>query len=572
MIQPQTEVDPRSLWLHIELHMNNNSFHAYPCLRSLLAFIAAVNCTIIGSAAAAWSPGHIVIVIEENHSLSQVIGSSNAPYINGLAQGGMLFTSFFAITHPSQPNYLQFFSGSHQGVFNDALPAGTPWQTDNLAGATIAAGSTFAIYSEDLPGVGSNVNTFLNYARKHNPCVNWQNATPRANQIPPTANRPFFSSSGAPFFGDLGPSLDYNQLPAITIVVPNLQNDMHDGSIAQADAWLSLWISGYANWCRTHDSLLIITWDEDNAASRNRIPTIFYGEKVLRGECDITYTLHNLLHTIEEFKTLPHAGSSADVRAITGAFVGDPSTITRRFQQGSNGYFGAVDTYLDASNSNLAHDSINPVVVDGSPLSQGLIRFDAVFGEASTQVPVGATILSAKLSILTGSVSGDGSVSTMNLHRMLIPWQRNVTWNSIGNGITADGLEANPTPDFSVTPNVANHWVIFDVTSTIESWSTSADPAAVNRGWAVLPTGTDGWRWTSCENKIVADRPMLEITFRTPCIADIDRNWTVNIDDLLAVITAWGTTDPLNSADVNHDHVVNIDDLLAVITAWGACS
>ena len=61
-------------------------------------------------------PDHVVIVIEENHSYGEIIGSSFAPYINSLATRGALFTQSYAITHPSQPNYLDLFSGSNQGV------------------------------------------------------------------------------------------------------------------------------------------------------------------------------------------------------------------------------------------------------------------------------------------------------------------------------------------------------------------------------------------------------------------------------------------------------------------------
>src|SRR3954469_18753054 len=58
-------------------------------------------------------PDHIVIVIEENNSFSDVIGSKNAPYLNALAKRGALLTNFTAAHHPSQPNYIDFFAGSH---------------------------------------------------------------------------------------------------------------------------------------------------------------------------------------------------------------------------------------------------------------------------------------------------------------------------------------------------------------------------------------------------------------------------------------------------------------------------
>src|SRR4051794_28596939 len=64
---------------------------------------------------------HVVIVVEENHSYDEIIGAADLPYINGLAANGALFTQSFAISHPSQPNYLALFSGSTQGVTTDGV-------------------------------------------------------------------------------------------------------------------------------------------------------------------------------------------------------------------------------------------------------------------------------------------------------------------------------------------------------------------------------------------------------------------------------------------------------------------
>src|SRR6266446_4669534 len=58
---------------------------------------------------------HVVIVVEENHASGEILGNTQAPYINGLATTGALFTNSFAVDHPSQPNYLALFSGSTQG-------------------------------------------------------------------------------------------------------------------------------------------------------------------------------------------------------------------------------------------------------------------------------------------------------------------------------------------------------------------------------------------------------------------------------------------------------------------------
>src|SRR5690349_1251893 len=83
---------------------------------------------------------HVVIVVMENHTYGQILGSASAPYINKVARDSdaALFTASFALTHPSQPNYLQLFSGSNQGVTDDKVPGGLPFKTANLGAELIA--------------------------------------------------------------------------------------------------------------------------------------------------------------------------------------------------------------------------------------------------------------------------------------------------------------------------------------------------------------------------------------------------------------------------------------------------
>src|SRR5437588_1502588 len=114
------------------------------------------------------TPDHVVLVIEENHGYSEIIGSSQAPYINSLAAQGALMTNSFALTHPSQPNYLDFFSGSNQGVTDDSWPIG-PFSAPNLGSALIAAGRTFAGYAEDMPSVGYKGGFTSSFDPNHTP-------------------------------------------------------------------------------------------------------------------------------------------------------------------------------------------------------------------------------------------------------------------------------------------------------------------------------------------------------------------------------------------------------------------
>jgi hypothetical protein len=246
------------------------------------------------------------MVIEENHSYSQIFDSPDAPYINRLAAQGAVFTQSFGVTHPSQPNYLALFSGSTQDITDNSCPH--IFTTPNLGHALLAAGLTFAGYSEDLPSVGSLICSVGPYVRKHNPWVNWQDSA--TNGIPATTNVPMTSFP-----------TDYTTLPTVSVIAPNQVNDMHNGkdpeAIQTADRWLREHMDAYVQWAQEHNSLLIVTWDEDNGKENNRIVTLFVGPMVQAGRYDQRITHYNVLRTIEDLYGLSHSGASTVATPIT---------------------------------------------------------------------------------------------------------------------------------------------------------------------------------------------------------------------------------------------------------------
>ena len=251
-------------------------------------------------------PDHIVIVIEENYSYSQMIDSPNAPYINRLAAQGAVFTQSFGITYPSQPNYLALFSGSTQGITDNSCPH--TFTTPNLGQALLAAGLTFAGYSEDLPSMGSLVCRMGLYERKHNPWVNWQNSI--NNGIPATANLPITSFP-----------TEYSKLPTVSVIVPNQANDMHNGkgpeAIQAGDRWLQEHLDAYVQWAQQHNSLLIVTWDEDNKKETIGSSRYLSDLWCRPAATSKRITHYNVLRTIEDLYGLSHAGASADAAPIT---------------------------------------------------------------------------------------------------------------------------------------------------------------------------------------------------------------------------------------------------------------
>jgi len=281
-----------------------------------LAVLAASTATVVSfgpavvpasAAAGVPRPDHVVIAVFENKKANSVFGSSQAPYINSLANAGAKFTQSYAIEHPSEPNYLDLFSGSNQGVTDDSCPH--TFSTANEGAQLIAAGLSFTGYSEDLPSAGSTVCTSGNYARKHNPWVNFSN-------VPAASNQPF---SAFP--------TDFTQLPTVSWVVPNLCNDMHDCTIATGDAWLQTHLDAYAQWAKTHNSLFIVTFDEDDGSGNNNVATLFYGQPVKTG----TYTEHvdhfTMLRTLEDAYGLPYAGAAATSTPITDCWTTSPNPV-----------------------------------------------------------------------------------------------------------------------------------------------------------------------------------------------------------------------------------------------------
>lgn len=318
-----------------------------PWQRAVLKLVATMLAMLAFSIPALALPHyrHIVIVVEENKDYGQIIGNKKAPYLNHLARHGVNFTHMFSDEHPSEGNYFWLFAGNDMGVgFDDAVP-NHQFAAPNLAAQLFAKGLSFAGYAQSLPQDGSEIDAApagclweCRYARKHVPWISFAN-------VPPAANRRFLDFP-----------TDYAKLPTVAFVIPDLDHDMHNGaprdSIPRGDRWLSRRLGAYARWARTHDSLLIVTFDENadrtgykgltdpalaadrtraHRDRRNRIPTIFAGARLRAGRSDRTPLTHvNILRTIEAIYGLGKAGAQqpyarragiGDNRIAAGAFA-----------------------------------------------------------------------------------------------------------------------------------------------------------------------------------------------------------------------------------------------------------
>lgn len=270
------------------------------------------------------TPDHVIILMLENKGYSKIMEEDDnyAPYIKSLANDPYcaLFTNSYGVTHPSQPNYLALYSGSQQGVTDDSEPTGAPFNTCNLGRSLLDAGYTFVGYSEDLPSVGALNFTSGDYAKRHAPWAYWQGTG--AYQVPASCHVPFSSFPS---------SAQYSSLPTVSFIIPNLKHDMHDPyidagtAITNGDNWVENNLSSLVQWVKTHNSLLIIHYDEDEGVEvggvviggeNNKIPTMFIGSMVQGGSYSNTINHYNILRTIEEMYGLPYCGNSASATPI----------------------------------------------------------------------------------------------------------------------------------------------------------------------------------------------------------------------------------------------------------------
>jgi acid phosphatase len=124
--------------------------------------------------------------------------------------------------------------------------------------------------------------------------------------VPDTENQPY---SAWP--------TDFRQLPAVGFVIPDLCHDMHDCPVADGDRWARTYLDPYARWASGHNSLLIVTFDENDGRPGNRIFTLIAGAHIRPGQYSTPVSHYRLLHTIEAFYGLRPLGHAAETPPIT---------------------------------------------------------------------------------------------------------------------------------------------------------------------------------------------------------------------------------------------------------------
>jgi phosphatidylinositol-3-phosphatase len=254
---------------------------------------------------------HIAIIMFENKEFGSVIGNPQMPTYNRLAREYTLLTQYYAIRHPSLPNYIALMGGDTFGIdtnCNDCFI-----DAPSLPDLIEQSGRTWKTYQEDMPEPCFLGSTNL-YAQKHNPFVYFD---------PIRLNPERCTRSVVPLT-QLQTDIAANALPNFMFIKPNICNDSHDCSLDVSDAWLTNLLNTLIPALdATGQSYFVVMLFEEGQGSHTccglpepgggRVPVVIQSPQAKNGFEDPTpYTHYSLLKTISEAWGLPYLGHAAD--------------------------------------------------------------------------------------------------------------------------------------------------------------------------------------------------------------------------------------------------------------------
>ena len=243
---------------------------------------------------------HVVWIVLENHSYEQIIGASDAPYINQLATQHGLASNFYAESHPSLPNYIAMTSGSTQGIGDDDPPSAHRLNVPSIFSLLPGGGSRSL--EESMPSNCLQTDSG-EYAVRHNPQAYYVNLAGDCDRYNVALSDP--------------PDLSAR----FTFVTPNLIHDMHDGTVADGDSWMSSFMPKLlsSDEYAAGRTALFVTWDEDDDLSGNHIPTLVIAPSVAPGTTVADrFDHYSMLRATQEMlgvgPLLGSAATAADMR------------------------------------------------------------------------------------------------------------------------------------------------------------------------------------------------------------------------------------------------------------------
>lgn len=250
---------------------------------ALLSVTAALGLGPATAVPATAAPTPVVLILLENHSRSAITATA-APYLTKFANAGRNFTHYNAIEHPSLPNYLDIVSGGNQGCTNNECPRQT-YIADNLFHQV----GNWQSWQESMPGKCA-LDSKTPYAVKHNPAAYFANLIPTCSML------------DIPY-----PTMLPTALPAFTFITPNLNNDMHDGTVAQGDAWCKVHIPALL----AKGAIVIVTFDE-GSGSKN-VYTAMRGPGIVKAVKTATFNHYSLLAGLEDHFSVGRLGHAVGI-------------------------------------------------------------------------------------------------------------------------------------------------------------------------------------------------------------------------------------------------------------------
>ncbi len=259
---------------------------------------------------------HVFLIVMENEESTGIMGNNAAAYINTLATGHGLATQYFAVSHPSLPNYLALTAGSTFGIASDCT--GCYVNATNIADQVESSGRSWKAYLESMPS-SCYVGDAYPYMQKHNPFIYYNDV--RTN--------PARCAEHVVPFTQLSTDLVNGTVPNLAWITPNMCNDMHDCSIATGDAWLANVVPGIlASSAFQNGGVLFITWDEGESsagccgnATGGQVATLVIAPNGIAGfRSTIAETHYSLLRTIEDAWGLSALGQAASAGAMREYF------------------------------------------------------------------------------------------------------------------------------------------------------------------------------------------------------------------------------------------------------------
>ena len=263
----------------------------------------------------------VFIILEENYNWSEITPAL-APYIrNTLVPLAAHAEQYYNPPglHPSEPNYLWLEAGSNLGITNDADPSLNHQNTvDHLVAYLNKAGISWKAYAEDIDGTTCPLTGVNNYAPRHNPFVFFDDVTNGNN-----SNSAYCISHIRPY-AELATDLENNTVAQYNFIEPNLDNDMHDGTIPMADTWLSREVPKIlASKAYQEGGALFIMWDEGDDGTDGPIGMIVLSPFAKPNYSNnVRYTHSSTLKTLQEiFGVTPLLRDAANATDLSDLFL-----------------------------------------------------------------------------------------------------------------------------------------------------------------------------------------------------------------------------------------------------------